>query len=260
MDWTRPIKVTLTADATPMQRLSLFIGHFDCRFYLNDDAYIDVGAGSLALIDNVHVGPDRSGGMLGEIGRWCEFHQTARIQVRGAHANQRPVNITFSALSVMGGFGQGLDDPAPFSIGNGVVLSAGVHVLDGAIIGDGSVVGAGAVVAGSLDARSIFGGVPARKIGSRPEFAPWWDFEVSYLLANKAGLQDLAADVAAAHIYRAEKPKFAVRLAGGALSITGFVERGALKPLDEAPEPVRNYLVQAFSDEAPYWLADCWPD
>lgn len=53
-------------------------------------------------------------------------------------------------------------------IGDDVWLGAGVRVLDGSVVETGAVLAAGAVVAGSqVPANAIFGGVPARQIGTR---------------------------------------------------------------------------------------------
>lgn len=52
-------------------------------------------------------------------------------------------------------------------IGSDVWLGCNVVVLKGVHIGDGAVVAAGAVVTKSIPANEIWGGVPAKKLGSR---------------------------------------------------------------------------------------------
>jgi len=54
---------------------------------------------------------------------------------------------------------------APVSIGDHVLLGAGVVVLPGARVGSHSVVGAGAVVKGEFPDHAVLAGVPARAIG-----------------------------------------------------------------------------------------------
>ncbi len=56
---------------------------------------------------------------------------------------------------------------APVDVADNVWLSARVIVLPGVEIGERSVVAAGAVVTHNLPPAGIYGGVPARKIGSR---------------------------------------------------------------------------------------------
>lgn len=52
-------------------------------------------------------------------------------------------------------------------IGDNVWLGCNVVILKGVLISDGAVVAAGAVVTKSIPSNEIWGGVPARKIGSR---------------------------------------------------------------------------------------------
>ena len=55
----------------------------------------------------------------------------------------------------------------PISIAGNVWIGANVVVLKGVTIGEGSVVAAGTVVTKEIPAGEIWGGVPARKLGSR---------------------------------------------------------------------------------------------
>ncbi len=50
-----------------------------------------------------------------------------------------------------------------------VWLGANAVLLDGTYIERGAIIAAGSVVSGRVDAYSIWGGVPAKKIGMRPE-------------------------------------------------------------------------------------------
>ena len=53
------------------------------------------------------------------------------------------------------------------TIEDGVWIGAGATVLPDVVVGEGAVIGAGAVVATSVPPFEIWGGVPARRIGSR---------------------------------------------------------------------------------------------
>lgn len=262
MNWSGPITVTLPADATPWNRILTFLGHYDTRFYSTPGSYVDIGAGSLPCVNNLMLVPSGEVGKIGEIGRFCEMHPSARVLVRGEHANDQPVNICFSGLPLVnGGFDQhGLKPLQPFMIGNGVVVSANAQVLSGRCVGDGAVIGASSVLTKDAEALGVYAGVPARKLRAREAFAPWWDFDVAYLMANQARLQALAADPSAPHVYRPQRPRFVLRNDVSSITVLGFLEGEAVRPLDQAPQKVRDYVVQAFGAGPTYWLADCWAD
>lgn len=54
--------------------------------------------------------------------------------------------------------------PAPIAIGRDVWIGAGATILPGVSIGNGAIVAAGAVVTKDVEAETIVGGVPAKKI------------------------------------------------------------------------------------------------
>lgn len=73
---------------------------------------------------------------------------------------------------------------APVLIGDRCWLGPRVIVLPGTTIGEGTVVAAGAVARGDLEPFSLYGGIPAKKIGNRDTHLnyeldasrskPWW--------------------------------------------------------------------------------------
>lgn len=260
MDWTQPVALNLPATATAWDRMLTFLGHYDCRFYCTPGAYVDVGAGSLPCITNLMLVPAGEPGHVGSIGRFCEMHPSARILVRGEHANDKPVNICFSGMPIVsGGFDDlGLEPMRPFEIGNGVVVSANAQILSGRRVGDGVVVGASSVLTSDAAARGIYAGLPARKLRERAPCAPWWDFDIAYLMANRDQLQTLARHPSTEHRFREPRPRFVLKNEVTSISILGFLEGDTVKTLDTAPRRVRDYVAQAFGGGAPYWLADCW--
>jgi acetyltransferase-like isoleucine patch superfamily enzyme len=260
MNWSAPIPVNLPADTAPWNRILTFLGHYDTRFYCTAGAYVDVGAGSLPCVNNLMLIPFGEVGKVGEIGRFCEMHPSARVQVRGDHANDQPVNISFTGIPLMdGAFDRfGMQELRPFTVGSGVVVSANAQVLSGLRVGDGVVLGASSLLTKDAEPLGIYAGVPARKLRAREAFAPWWDFDIAYLMANRDQLQRLAADRAAPHVYRTPRPRFVLRKEASSLSVLGFLEGDQIRSLDQAPVAVRDYVVQAFSAATNYWLADCW--
>lgn len=64
-----------------------------------------------------------------------------------------------------------IDTLAPISVGDNVFVGAGATILPGVVIGEHAIVAAGAVVTRSVPAFEIWGGVPARKIGSVLDYA-----------------------------------------------------------------------------------------
>ena len=59
---------------------------------------------------------------------------------------------------------------APIEVGSNVFIGSDSVILPGVKIGDNSIIGAGAVVTKDLPSGSVWGGVPARRIGSFQEF------------------------------------------------------------------------------------------
>lgn len=256
MDWSGPVSMTIPADAPPFKRLVTFLGHYDFRVFLSPGTYVDIGAGSLPNVDRLRAVPEHKG-LIGRIGRFCEMNESSQIYVHGDHDHEEPVNITFTALPAMvGGHQSGLSEFRPFTIGNGVVVSAGAIVLSGLTIGDAAVIGAGAVVTKDVEERSIVVGAPAREVRRRPAHAPWWDWSVDFILANRDNLQALARESAGR--WREDRPRFCIQIDGPKLSFLGVCDGDRVAPITEAPAKVQQYVIQALKSETTYWLADCW--
>ena len=59
---------------------------------------------------------------------------------------------------------------APIEIGNNVFIGSDAVILPGVKIGDNTIIGAGAVITKDLPGGSVWGGVPARRIGDFYDF------------------------------------------------------------------------------------------
>jgi acetyltransferase-like isoleucine patch superfamily enzyme len=94
---------------------------------------------------------DGSGGL--SIGRGCDISAGAHIYTHS------------SARRCVSGRRYQAVDRMPTCLGDAVFVGANATIMMGVIIGDQAVVAAGAVVTQEVEARTIVGGVPARKIG-----------------------------------------------------------------------------------------------
>ena len=99
---------------------------------------------------------------------WCWIENTAHVEIGtgvaiGAHAaiitSTHALGPTRSRAS--GGWGY-----LPVTIGDGAWIGARCTLLAGVTVGPGAMVAAGAVVAADVEADSLYGGVPARKLRS----------------------------------------------------------------------------------------------
>lgn len=93
----------------------------------------------------------------------------------GSHvAMTGPVTILTHDYSVgvtkVWSHGDILGSQKPVKIGNNVFLGWGCTVLPGTTIGDNCVIGAGSVASGEIEANSIYGGVPCKKICSLEDY------------------------------------------------------------------------------------------
>lgn len=262
----RTDRFTITSPfENPKDRMTLFFQHYDLRVYFSDGEWFDLGAGSFPITDRVwlvRLTPGRVGS-LGSIGRWCQAALSCEIMSSGAHDHDQPVNISFQMLRTFGRLTEdlGMKPVGPMSIGNGVVISSGARIMPGVAIGDGAVVGALAKVTRDVEPLTIVAGDPAVPIRKRQPFVPWWDFTMSYLIANAGSIQDVAASPGP-HEFRPERPRFALRKTGDQYKLIGFIADDALRPITEAPAAVQAYVAQALDPAVltPYWLADCWAE
>jgi acetyltransferase-like isoleucine patch superfamily enzyme len=270
--------LALAPNTTIIQKLRMLLGHYDLRVYLSDQGYIDVGRGSFDAVlrtDFVHSG---YAGCLGTVGQFCDFAKNCTLLGGGEHHNTLPVNVVLSNVPVLGmtatkrGVASLIASAhQPFSIGNCAIVSADAKVLGGCSIADGTLVAAGSVARGTMQAYSIYGGMPARRLrervpaetSARLAQVRWWDFDMVYLGNNLARLQELSIDVDAQHVYRRPTPRFVLNIrnpndAVPQVQVLGFLQDDELKSITAAPEAVKNYILQLGGAGPYHWMPDVW--
>jgi acetyltransferase-like isoleucine patch superfamily enzyme len=268
-----PIPIEPPTSADPWRRAAAFFGHYDCRVFVSDRAYVDVGGGSFLAARNVQLVPNWAAGCIGTIGRYVEAAE-CRIFVSAEHANDRVVNVLFGSAPTLLAIAesQGVQDyrslaAAPFRIGNAALLSCDATLLPGSEVGDGAVVGANALVNRPVEAFTIAAGTPARVLRARFDAertalirrVRWWDFATSYLIGNIPRLEQLSV-TETPHVYRTERPRFVFRTRTDAgLDLIGF-DDGTLRPIATAPAAVLAYAQQAFGSGPNHWLSDVWSE
>ena len=272
------VPVSLASGATITDKLRMFLGHYDLRVFVSDAGYIDIGRGSfdaasrLAFVQKTYVG------CFGTVGQFCDFSESCLLFAGGEHRNDLPINVTLSSVPAFHVIAakHGIQDfhaqpPRPFHIGDAVVLSAEAKLLNGARVGSGTLLAAATVASGELEPFAIYGGVPARKIRDRVSDpvkdlmaqVRWWDFDITYLGNHLAQLQALSTDTTAVHVYRTPAPRFVLKMTvpqdpKAAVQILGFLQDEVIRPLTDAPQIVRDYVMQ-LAGPGPYrWMPNVW--
>lgn len=114
---------------------------------------------SILIGDYVFLGRDTEFNIMEhvEIGDYCLIGSGSKF-IDHDHGMQRKAMMS-----------QQPNTNAPIRLERDVWLGANVVVLKGVVIGEGAVVAAGAVVTKDIPPYEIWGGIPARRIGVRPE-------------------------------------------------------------------------------------------
>ena len=156
---------------SPLPRLSLN----RWRTLVYRAAGVQVGPGTV-IMDRMHL--SGAGNVLARlhIGRRCVINGpffadlTAPITIGDrASVGHHAVLVTAGHTLGGAGFRAGEVDPAPITIGEGVLIGARVTILPGVTIGPGAVIAAGSVVAGDIPANKLAGGNPARVVKALSE-------------------------------------------------------------------------------------------
>jgi acetyltransferase-like isoleucine patch superfamily enzyme len=258
----------IAQDADVLAKARALIGHYDQRVYLSSAGYVDVGRGSFDAIRYVDF-VESTEGCIGTVGQFCNFAKPCHLHGGGEHHNDLPVNVMLYNIPALMAMGAEMPElrakrHVPFTLGDGVLVSAHAQIMSGAQIGDGAVIGAGAVVTGKVEPYTIVGGVPAKVIRRREvnvdaiQAVRWWDFDTGYMAENLRRLQAMAVDRTTAHVYRKPSPTFILKWDGVTLNIAGYIVEGATRRMEDAPASVKEYLLQ-LKGPGPYkWRSDIW--
>lgn len=150
-------------------------GHVPARVFVSPKSYLDIGRFSYGAISRLIMW--RNGdfeGLLLKVGDFCEFSSQTAILAGGEHENDSLNNFTFSSsptfqkLLNRNGIKTTHARKGPVVFGDGVIVSYAALVMSGVTVADGVVIAAGAVVTKNCEAYSVYGGVPAKKISTRP--------------------------------------------------------------------------------------------
>lgn len=124
-----------------------------------------------------------------EIGNNCVINRQCYLDGRQGIKIGNNVNVSFQACLLS--LHHDVHQPefpavgAPVQIGDHAWIGARAVILPGVTIGEGAVVASGAVVRKDVPSYTIVGGVPAKKIGERPQgmvyltdFHPYFDTDI----------------------------------------------------------------------------------
>lgn len=124
----------------------------NCNLVIGDSVYI--GRDSQIECDAIIGSYVMFANRVSLIGRYDHNYQQIGIPIRFA-SHIRDSDYNWKGLSLK------------VEIGDDVWVGYGTIILSGVKIGDGSIIAAGSVVTKEVEPYSIYGGVPAKKIGNR---------------------------------------------------------------------------------------------
>ena len=149
--------------------------------------------------------------IIAEVGRFCSISPNVKI-ISGSHPTHFvSTSPVFYSVNKQCGISfvseskfeeiiyYNKSDRTSCKIGNDVWIGESVLIRGGTIIGDGVVVAMGSVVVSDLKPYKIYGGVPAKEIGSRFSdeiidkilFTRWWDKSPTWIENNAYLMTDI---------------------------------------------------------------------
>lgn len=173
---------SVTKSVFRTSRLYVWMRAFFCEYVVNDilphipfwslrKAYlksrnVKIGKGAFIMKNNYIMTPGRlTIGSYSHINRGCTLDCRAGIRIGDN------TSISYQVCLLTGGHDKDAADfrgiYLPITIGDYVWIGANATILQNVTIGDGAVICAGAVVTTDVPPYSIYGGVPAKRIGER---------------------------------------------------------------------------------------------
>jgi maltose O-acetyltransferase len=138
---------------------NMTIGFFPSPGFLDTPSYLEARFSSSSITINSGTIISNGATIIAEkgdikIGRNCRIGSNFYTADSDFHSIKKSIRDS------------GLHESHSVSIGNNVFIGIDVKVMKGVKIGDGSVIGAGSIVTRDVGENEIWGGVPARKIGT----------------------------------------------------------------------------------------------
>ena len=135
------------------------IGYFPSPGFLDSPSYLEARflSSSITILSGtiiINVATIRADWVAITIRRNCRIRSTLYVSDSDFHSTRKKIRDS------------GLHESYSVSIGDDVFIGIDVKVMKGVQIGNGSVIAAGSIVTRDVEKNEIWGGVPAKRIGT----------------------------------------------------------------------------------------------